>query len=132
MPQREICAHRRGDQLLERNMVEHLEKVIEDCSHRVPVCDPLAPRRLLPDAALNATHVRRPEEAFSVGGLTHFGLDPSKLAPHEHDGEEEADGPDTLYRLAMRTIRATIPWSGKLIQHPWWRRAIPQPSKASA
>ena len=93
-------------------MVEHLEKVIEDCSCRVPVCDPFAPRRLLPDAALNATHVRRPEEAFSVGGLTQFGLDPSKLALHEHDCEEEADGPDTLYRLAMRTIRATIPWWG--------------------
>ena len=100
-----ICAHLRVDQFLVSNMVESYERVVECGSHRVPVCcGPVAPRRLLPDAALHAARIRGPEKAFSVGGLPQLGLNPSKLALHTQDGEEEANGPP-------KTVAGEIPVS---------------------
>ena len=78
LPNKKTCAHRRVDQFLIRIMIESFEQIIQDGSHRVPVCcGPLTPCLLLPDTARDSTRVRCPEETFSVGDL-----DPWKLELH--------------------------------------------------
>ena len=50
---------------------------------------------LLPDAPLDATRLRGPEEALCIHGLPHLGLDSPKLALTTHDGKQWPEGPHT-------------------------------------
>ena len=100
LPHWKVRAHCCVNQLVVCHMIEGFKWIIQDGCYRVPVRrGPFTPCCLLPDAPLDASRLRGPEETFCVPGFPHFSFDSSKLALHPHDGEQQPGGPHASSRL---------------------------------